>query len=217
MFCRNYNKELASLAKGCDSSSHHIWPCGHFSQVCIILFLQVLNVWAVGNHCKAGAFIWVLSFGSCIILAMWKRGTGFFFRWTGGDGNLSAQLHFSMGSQLPGGLQGNVATYSPQSLINQGLGVGEWLTVHINPASVHTFPLHPEARDSLLVFFLPVSITTTYLWKFMSHLNGKDDEVKRHGNTALIHILNIIKTHMEMHLRKHTVSVIVFPMRQLQA
>ena len=41
----------------------------------------------------------------------------------------------------------------------------------------------------------------------MSHLNGKDDEVKRHGNTALIHILNIIEADMEMHLRKHAVSI----------
>lgn len=126
------------------------------------------------------------------------------------------------GLTAPWGLQGNVATYSLWSVIDQGLGVGvwagEWLTLHIDPASVHTsLSLHPEARDSLLVFFLPVSIITTHLWKLMSHLNGKDDEVKRHGNTALIHILNIIKTHMEMHLRKHAVSIIVFPMRQLRA
>ena len=99
-----------------------------------------------------------------------------------------------------------------QSLINQGLGVAVWagerLTLHINPASVHKYlSLHPEARDSLLVFLLPVSIVTTHLWKLMSHLNGKDDEVKRHGNTALIHILNIIKTHMEVHPRKHAVSI----------
>lgn len=188
-----------------------------FSQVCIILFLQVLNVWAVGNHCKAGAFIWGPVFWvmhhSCYVK---ERHRLLPMNWRGWQHLCSAPLLHVL--TAPWGLQGNVATYSPQSLINQGLGVGEWLTVHINPASVHTYlSLHPEARDSLLVFFLPVSIITTYLWKFMSHLNGKDDEVKRHGNTALIHILNIIKIHMEMHLRKHTVSVIVFPMRQLQA
>ena len=80
------------------TTSDHVGICPS-----IILFLDVLNIWAVGNHCKAGALIWVLSFGSCIILAMWKGGIGFFLQWTGGDGNLSAQLHFSMGSQLPGG------------------------------------------------------------------------------------------------------------------
>ena len=122
---------------------------------------------------------------------------------------LAPLLH---GLTAPCRLQGSVATYSLQSVVHQGLGVGvwagEWLMLHINPASVHTsLSLHPEARDSLLLFFLPVSILTTHLWKLMSHLNGEDDEVKRHGNTALIHILNIIKTHMEMHLRKHAVSI----------
>ena len=36
--------------------------------------------------------------------------------------------------------------------------------LRINPASVHTsLSLYPEAQDSLLVFFLPVSIITTHL------------------------------------------------------
>ena len=221
MFCRNYNKGLASLAKGCDFSSHYIWPCGHFPKCVSYSFWRS---W-MSEHLAITARQEPSS-GSCLsghalfLLCEREALASPPMNWRGWQPLSSAP--FLHGLTAPCGLQGSVATYSLQSVVNQGLGVGmwagEWLMLRINPASVHTsLSLYPEAQDSLLVFFLPVSIITTHLWKLMSHLNGEDDEVKRHGNTALIHILNIIKTHMEMHLRKHAVSVIVFPMRQPRA
>ena len=119
MFCRNYNKGLASLAKGCDFSSHHIWPCGHFPKCVVFSFCRSWMSERLEITARQVPSSGVLSFGSCIILAMWKRGTGF-FRWTGGDGNISAQLHFSMGSQLPGGYKEMLQLTHPSLLSIRG-------------------------------------------------------------------------------------------------
>lgn len=138
-----------------------------FSQVCIILFLQVLNVWAVGNHCKAEAFIWVYLLGHASFL-LCERGTA------SSSDELEGMATSLLSSTSPwahsflGGYKEMLQLTHPSLLSIRG-----WVLVSglrcILTLQVFTIPLHPETRDSLLVFFLPVSITTTYLWKFMSH------------------------------------------------
>lgn len=144
------------------SSVIYIWPCGHFPKCKLYSRAggpECLWHWKSleGRSLHLGPGFRV-THCSCYV----KGDIGLFFWWTGGDGNLSAQLHFCLGSHLPGGYRGilHLAHSSPGSTKGCDLEAwaGEWLRFPGKGAhwpckcSYKSLALHPEAQESRSFF-----------------------------------------------------------------